>query len=244
MKKRCIILCLLPWAVAAVAGGNHPYRQVSGNRFTERVSLAGVEYRNISLSRQTIDLAGENVLIFAPETKGLAFTTGHSFLVHERPLLRIVHFGFDTTWFDIEYGNWRKKIDGSNKWMHKMDVAIGAGPAIHLSPFGRFEVHAYFHYSPTLSLVTHNFAGDEDGKFELVAGYAGYFSTGLALSWSAFSVGGEYRYGGGIYRGIRIPDVTVSLRDIDELLDIGIKDVLDRQRHTMRGWRVYLAFRF
>jgi hypothetical protein len=204
-----------------------------------------VEYRNFSRTAQTIDLAGKNTLLFAPTVHGVAFTTGHSFLFHERPLLRVIHFGFDVTWFDAEYAGWRHRIDGHGKWMHKLDVAIGVGPALHLSPVGRLGIHLYVHYDPTLSVVTHNFAGDEEGKFELVAGYASYFSTGLALSWDIFSIGAEYRHGGGVYRGIRIPDVTVTPdRIIDEILDLDIKDALDRQRHTMRGWRAYIGFRF
>jgi hypothetical protein len=238
MKRIVILLCALAPIVAGARGRHHDYTP------TERAGFRGAEYHNISLSWQTIDLAGKNVLIFAPTTRGIAFTTGHSFLVHERPLLRIINIGFDATWFDIEYGNWRKRIDGDHKWMHKADVAIGIGPALHLNPFGRFGVHAYFRYNPTFSTVTHNFAGDEDGKFELVAGFANYFTTGLAISWSAFSVGGEYRHGGGVYHGIRIPDVTLSPKDIDELLDLDIRDAFDRQRHTMRGWRVYFSLQF
>lgn len=184
------------------------------------------------------------MLIFSPVVRGIAFTTGHSFLLHEKPLLKVFHFGFDATWFDFGYGNWRHKVDGHGKWMHKIDAAIGAGPALHISPWRRFGIHTYIRYNPTLSIVAHNFAGDTDGKFELVAGYASYFSTGLALSWDAFSVGGEYLHGGGTYRGIRIPDVTVSPDNIDDLLDLDIKDALDKQRHTMRGWRAYISFRF
>lgn len=239
MKRIVILSCALLWVSAAAAQWGYHYRSP-----VERSSLAGVEYHNIALTWQTIDLAGKNTLLYAPTIRGIAFTTGHSFLVHERPVLRIVHFGFDATWFDIEYGRWQHRVDGNKKWMHKLDAGIGLGPAIHLSPFGRFGIHAYVHYQPTMSLVTHNFAGDEDGKFEIVTGFASYFSTGLAVSWDAFSVGGEYRHGGGTYRGLRIPDVTIALKDISELLDLDIHDALDKQRHTMRGWRLYVSFRF
>jgi hypothetical protein len=203
-----------------------------------------VEYHNISRTWQTIDLAGKNTLLFAPTIHGVSLTSGHSFLLHEQPLLRLIHFGFDVTWADIEYGNWQHKIDGNKKWMHKVDVAVGVGPALHVSPTRRLGLHVYWHYDPTLSTVTHNFAGSDDGKFELVAGYASYFSAGAALSWSVFSVGGEYRHGGGVYHGLRVPDVTVSPDAIDDLLDLQIKDALDKQRHVMRGWRLYLSFRF
>jgi hypothetical protein len=209
-----------------------------------RASLEGVEYHNISRTAQTIDLAGKNTLLYAPTVHGVALTTGHNFLFHEQPLWRFIHFGFDATWFDIEYGNWRRRIDGHAKWMHKLDMAVGLGPAVHFSPTRRMGVHAYYHYQPTLSLVTHNFAGNEEGKFELVAGYASYFSMGLAVSWSAFALGGEFRHGGGTYHGIRVPDITVSPDNIDELLNFDMKSALDRQRHTMRGWRIYLSFRF
>ena len=239
MKKLAIMLCIL--AGTAQAGAQWRYRH---NSPLDRSPIEGVEYHDISRTWQTIDLAGENTLLFSPTLRGIAITTGHSFLVHERPLLRIVHLGFDVTWFDIEYGGWRQRIDEHRRWMHKIDMAIGAGPAVHLSPSRRFGVHLYFHYDPTVSMVTHNFAGDEDGKFELVAGYASYFSTGLAVSWSAFAIGGEYRYGGGTYRGIRIPDITVNSGNIEDLIDFDPKTMLDRQRHTMRGWRAYISFRF
>jgi hypothetical protein len=203
-----------------------------------------VEFHHFALTSQKIDLIGKETLVFAPIIRGVALTTGHSFLVHEKPLARIARFGFDINWFDIEYGNWWKKIDSHNKWMHKLDLAMGIGPAVHLSPFDRIGVHGYFRYSPTISLVAHNFAGGEEGKFELVAGYASYFSAGLAVSWSAFSLGGEYRFGRGVYNGIRIPDVTVSPKEIDELANLNIKDVLDKERHRMSGWRLCFGFRF
>ncbi len=56
-------------------------------------------------------------------------------------MLRIIHNGFDATWFDIEYGNWRKREDNHRRWMHKLDMAVGAGPAILFSPFRRFGIH-------------------------------------------------------------------------------------------------------
>ncbi|MDR1671182.1 MAG: hypothetical protein LBR57_01540 [Alistipes sp.] len=243
MKRIAILLCALALVLASatIAGAQPATRH---NSPVKRSSIAGVEYHNISRTWQTIDLAGKNILIYAPTLRGVALTSGHSFLFHERPLLRFIHFGFDATWYDIEYANWLHHVDGHGKWMHKLDMAVGLGPAIHLSPTRRFGVHIYFHYNPTLSLVTHNFAGTDDGKFEVVVGYASYMATGLALSWDVFSLGGEYRHGGGRYHGIRIPDITVSPENITDLLDLRIKDALDNQRHTMRGWRVYLSFRF
>ena len=240
MNKLAIILCAVVVTVPTAA----QWRYNVNNSPKEHSTISGVEYHNFARTWQTIDLAGENMLLFSPTLRGIAFTTGHSFMVHERPLLRVIHFGFDVTWFDISFGSWRRHVDNHRRWMYKLDASIGAGPAIHISPMRRLGIHAYVHYTPTLSVVTHNFAGDEDGKFELVAGYASYFSTGLALSWDAFSIGGEYRHGGGTYRGIRIPDVTISPENIGELIDFRIKDALDKQRHTMRGWRFYIGFRF
>ncbi len=210
MKRIVILSCLLVWTGGILtAEAQWRYRNHSP---TQRASIEGVEYHNFARTWQNIDLAGKNTLMFAPTISGIAFTTGHGFLVHERPVLRIIHFGFDATWFDIEYGNWRRRIDGHGKWMHKIDAAIGAGPAIHLSPARRLGIHTYFHYNPTLSAVTHNFADDEDGKFEIVAGYSSYFSTGIVVSWDAFSIGGEYRHGGGTFHGIRIPEYHHSTR--------------------------------
>ena len=241
--RRIFFFSLAAMLLLSATGADAQWRYRHSSPVT-RTSIEGAEYHNFARTWQNIDIAGENDLLYSPVVRGIAFTTGHSFLVHRRPVLRVVHFGFDVTWFDIEYGNWRRRVEGKNKWMHKVDMSIGAGPAIHINPVDRLGLQLYFHYDPTLSAVAHNFAGVEDDKFELVAGYASYFSTGLALSWDIFSLGGEYRHGGGTYRGIRIPDVTISPENIDQLLDLNIKDALDRQRHRMSGWRVYLSFRF
>ena len=240
MKKEIMLLCAL--LGATTLGAQERYGDNTPERYA---GLPGVEFHHIARTHQKIDLVGENSLAFAPVLRGVALTTGHSFLVHEKPLARIIRFGFDAVWFDVEYGNWQKPVDNHKRWMHKLDLGMGIGPAVHLAPFDRLGVHAYFRYNPTLSLVAHNFAGDEGGKFELVAGYASYFSTGLAVSWSAFSLGGELRYGRGTYKGIRIPDVTVSSpQDVSQLIDLEITHALDKERHRMSGWRIYICFRF
>jgi hypothetical protein len=243
MKKFAILSCTLVCTLALTATA-FAQPVTRHNSPIKRTSVAGVEYHNISRTWQTIDLAGKNMLLYAPTLRGVALTTGHSFLLHSRPLLRIIHFGFDTNWFDIEYANWLKHVDGQGKWMHKLDMSVGIGPAIHLNPTRRLGVHFYYRFDPTLSLVTHNFAGAEDGKFEVVVGYASYLSAGMALSWSIFSLGGEFRHGSGRYHGIRIPDITISPENIEQIMDLRIKDALDHQRHSMRGWRVYFSFRF
>lgn len=244
IKKLTILLCILTWA--ACAGAQQTFRITRHGVLParERTIVSGVDYHNISRTWQKIDLAGENTLVFAPVLRGVAITSGHSFFFHDRPFLRIINLGIDMNWIDLEYGNWKKDIDGDGKWMHKVDLGIGGGPSIYLRPTRKMWIYAYFRYNPTVSLVAHNFAGDEDGKFELVVGYASYFSTGLGISWGPFSVSGEYRYGGGKYSGIRIPDVTISREDIDDLLGLTIRDALSKQRHTMHGWRLSFGFRF
>lgn len=131
--------------------------------------------------------------------------------------------------------------------------ALAAGPQIAGAQakhrYDRHDRSSHTERSSLAGVEYHNISRtwqkiDLAGKNTLVAGYASYFSTELAVSWDAFSFGGEYRHGGGTYRGIRIPDVTISPEHIEGLLDLSLKDALDKQRHTMRGWRLYLSFRF
>jgi hypothetical protein len=209
-------------------------------------SLAGVDYHTVGRAFQNISLVGTNAPDYSSTMKGFTFAVGHSFPLHQRPILKIVHVGLDVTWFDAEYGYWRRKLDEFRKWMYKLDVAVGVGPAIHLRPSGRlnrFAVHIYGRFHPTMSLVAHNIPVASGNRFELVSGYASYASTGVAVSWDAFSVGAEWRFGGGRYRGIRLADLTVSDDDASSF-GISPEDLLTHQRHRMRGSRLYVSFRF
>ncbi len=245
MKKIVFILCslLLSVGVASAKGDNPKEEKKSRSRSSQpsrSPGLEGVEYHNFGFSSQRVTLDGTDVLPFVPILKGGGLTTGHSFYFHRRPIRDVVRFGFDINWIAADYVSWKGRVEGRKKWIHKFDMGMGIGPSLHLTPFRDLGIHVFFRFDPTVSFIAHNCAGDVDGKFELVAGFASYFSTGVAVSWSAFSIGGEFRFGGGKYRGVRIPDVTISREEID----LGLDDALNRQRHKMRGYRVYLSFRF
>lgn len=248
MKKFVILLFLLLAAAAHLSARSYVVGEHrTSPRASRRSMLAGNAWHNLGFTHQKIDLAGTNTLKFAPRLKGVSISSGHSFMVHERPLWRVVHLGFDVAWVDAEVGRWSRQVDGARKWMQKFDLGIGAGPGVHISPGGRFGVHLYMRYMPTYSIVMHNFAGEEDGNLEIVQGLAQYIAGGLAVSWDAFSVGAEYRRGGGRYSGVKVPDITVDaggLELVEDLMNLRAKDALDKQKHTMRGLRLYISFRF
>lgn len=248
MKRSIIILVLLlACAAAADARSYITDRLHAPSNPWRRSTLAGNSYHNLALTWQKLDLIGTNTLTFAPQMRGLAITSGHSFMIHERPLWKIFHIGFDVTWIDAEGARWRRTIAKEHKWIQKLDLGIGAGPALHISPGGRFGMHLYARYMPTYSLLMHNFAGAEDGTFEVAQGLSRYFTSGFAISWDTFSVGAEYRHGTGRYRGVKIPDISLDggqIALIDNLLSLNLNDALDRQRINVHGLRVYLSFRF
>lgn len=234
MKNIVIILCALLWTGIASGEGNDSSRQ------PRRSGLEGVSFHNFGYSIQKVTLNGKHILDSTPTLTGVGLTTGHSFYAHRKPIGGMIRLGFDVVWFDFDYAMWKERISKRKKWVNKFDIGMGLGPAIHLFPVDDLGIHAYFRFDPTVSVLAHNCAGDEEGKFELMAGFATYFSTGAIVSWRVFSIGGEFRFGGGKYRAIRIPDVTVSRDEIDLNLD----DALNRQRQKMVGGRIYFGLRF
>jgi hypothetical protein len=176
------------------------------------------KYRNISFSSQAIGLDGSSVKGPASDF-GVAFTTGRSYIVHPNPVAGMLRFGIDATWTDLNYGNWDK--------VHKLDVALGVGPGIHINPVDKLGIHTYFRYNPTATLMA-----DIDGKnTNIMLGYSTYFTTGGAVSWGVISLGAEARFGGG--------ELT-SMKAGDEELEL----IQSKVKHKMSGYRVYVSFRF
>ena len=80
-----MLLCAL--LGATTLGAQERY---GDNTPEEYAGLPGVEFHHIARTHQKIDLVSENSLVFTPVLRGVALTAGHSFLVHEKPLARII----------------------------------------------------------------------------------------------------------------------------------------------------------
>jgi hypothetical protein len=177
---------------------------------------------------------------------GLGLSMGRSFILHKNPIGGIFRIGIDATWIDLNYGYWNRRMpnvtsQSRKSWMHKTDVGLGVGLGLHLNPVKRLGIHAYFRYNPTFSALFHNMLLDET---EIDGGYASYFTTGGAISWGVVSLGAEARFGGGTYHTLNTPELDYNGGIYDDDFKIEINNLFDKQKHKLKGLRVYVSFRF
>jgi opacity protein-like surface antigen len=196
------------------------------------------KFFNLNYSSQTVTFGNAGTESPASDL-GFGFATGRSYILHKKPIARMLRIGIDATWFDLNYGNWNQKTLDKKLWMHKVDIGMGVGLGVHVNPISRLGVHAYFRYNPTFSAVIQNMML---GEVEFDGGYASYFTTGGAISWGVISLGVEARFGGGTYHTLKAPEIEVDGLGDDD--DIDLKGALDNQKHKLKGCRAYISFRF
>lgn len=147
----------------------------------------------------------------------VSIARGNTYYLHKQPILGMIKFGLDWTFFDIavaqyEEDSW-ETFDDIN--IYKGEIAMQFGPSITVNPVDFLKVNLYFRYDPTYSMMFNT-----DGN-EFKGNYGSYFNTGLAASYKVISLGFEYRWGSTSYK-------------IDG----------DNQTWKTSGTYLYLSFRF
>ena len=146
------------------------------------------KYRNIGFVKSTMSQEG------FPDLKsnyGANLTFGRTYYLHKTPVLNLIKFGIDATWFDLNYTNFDilyEEEGYSEKYqLHQAEVAMQVGPSITLMPFPKFNIHTYFRYAPSFSC---NYVDEE-----FQGNYATFFVTGGTVSYKNFGLGMEARFG-------------------------------------------------
>lgn len=192
------------------------------------------KYRNISYSMQTLSSRVDNVNLNEKNNFGAAFTTGRTYFVHKTPILGMIRFGVDATWFDINYNNYSvlqtEHFDDETssiveKGIHQAEISVHTGPSVTINPISKLNVHLYFRYAPTFSGLYQN------GSF--LGNYASYFVTGGSVSYGVIGLGVEARFGSCNYNEL------FKLGDDDGFLTPSISGPLKTS-----GMRAYVSFRF
>lgn len=127
---------------------------------------------------------------------GAFMSVGQSFILHDEPVARMLRFGIDGTFLDLNYVYHKPKSDALTPAIHQAEAGLGVGPAIHVNPFAELGIHAYFRFNPSFSAMYVKYDSDtidDTGYY----GYATYFTTGAAVSWNLVSFGVEARWGKG-----------------------------------------------
>lgn len=138
---------------------------------------------------------------------GLSITRGRTYMLHKKPIARLLSIGLDVSFCDLTYSNYTMEGmdwgDGSEDYdetygssesvdMHKAEYAFLVGPSITITPGKSLTVAAYARYAPSFSCiyVDNSFYGN----------YATVFNVGASLTWKKIGVGIEARMGSCKYK--------------------------------------------
>ena len=167
-----------------------------------------------------------------------SLTYVHTYMLHKRPIARMMGVGLDVGFFDATYSNYT--IDNMDEWgmvdpddfdathdpskridvpMHKVEYSLQVGPSITVTPGKNFTFSAYARYAPTFTgiYIEYNFYGN----------YASMFNLGASVAWKNIGVGIESRMG----VGCRYRDFT------------GGEDLMASKLRTS-GFRAFLQIRW
>ena len=206
MKKTILLIAMLFACMANYAQDDHADKV--------RSTYINIGYAESKLSQDDF-----------PQLKcdwGAFFSVGKTFYLHKEPILGLLKFGIDATWFDLTYASYKVPTHGdNNETFHHGEASIHVGPSVTVSPLSGLNVCGYFRYAPTFSGL---YANDE---FNCC--YATRFVGGASVSYRFFGVGIESRFGGCKYKPFSYN---------------GKDDDVDKVTTSLTGYRVYITFRF
>lgn len=194
----------------------------------QRVWQNRKKYFNFNYSQQELKIEGADSKL--KSDWGAGISTGRTYYLHKRPILGMIKFGLDWTYFDLNVGSYSIEDSGYaepdemgmeseeivEKYdLYKMEAGMHFGPSITINPVGRLKVAAYFHVVPSYS------AYYIDSSFE--GNYATYFTYGASVSYGVISIGAEQRWG----------DTKIKSEEDSEKI-----------KYNNKGARFYLSFRF
>ena len=178
---------------------------------------------------------------------GASLTVGRTYFLHKEPIARMIRFGIDATWFDLNYTNYKLqyKYTGSDYGgyyeedeetysYHQADIAMQVGPSISINPIDKLNVHAYFRYAPSFSIL---YADSFFGS------YASHFVTGAAIYYNWIGLGMEARFG-----NANLKEFGGSSEDSGDYYGGDYYGEGSSSSYKLKskfsGFRVYVTFRF
>lgn len=166
-------------------------------------------YANIAYVTQTLsDTEGEAEY----EGKwGASISWGRTFFLHKKPIARMMKFGVDWSWLDINASQY--SFIGSELFKEKErynlfhgDAGMQVGPSFTINPVHHLKLSVYYRLTPSYSMLY--FMEDE----EIYNSFALFTNMGASISWKLISLGIEMRSGkadyGEVYYGKFSPDYT------------------------------------
>lgn len=159
---------------------------------------------------------------------GASISWGKTFYLHRKPIGRVLKFGLDWTWLDLNGACFEQDMysifDGDyHETLYQLDAGMQFGPSITVNPVDHLKISTYFRVTPTFATVY----AVENELF--LKNYATYLNAGLSVAWRLLSLGVEYRTG------------KASYDDLGELSELMPGVAIDL---NTTSWRMYFGFRF
>ena len=203
MKKILLVLVLLGFGLSSVmaqeADAIKKKRDEKMYLKYNKVWNDRKQYFNFSYANQTISSV-ENGAEYKSDWAA-ALTSGKTFYLHKRPLARMIKFGLDWTWFDLNAAQYSfvdtelfKDRERNN--LYQAEIGMHVGPSVTINPVHHLKVSAYYRLAPSYSAL---FDADDEGFYH---NFCLFNTVGAAISWKVLSVGIEMRSGKANYDGI------------------------------------------
>ena len=232
MKKFLLVLVMLGFGLSSVmaqeADSQKKQRDEKMYLKYNKVWNDRKQYFNFSYATQT--LSSEEIGVEYKADWAAAISSGKTFYLHKKPLARMIKFGIDWTWFDLnaaQYSYVDSEIfkDRERYNLYQAEVGMHVGPSITINPVHHLKLSLYYRLAPSYSLL---FDADNES---LHHNFGLFNSMGGAISWKLLSVGIEMRSG------------KVEYNDI-EFGDFDSDTASDNQKLKTETVRFYFGFRF
>ncbi len=143
---------------------------------------------------------------------GAFYSKGKTYFLHD-PIGRMLRFGINATWCDLNYQQYSIGKGHDKQTSHQAEFALGVGPSVTFMPVGKLALQGYFEYRPTFAALYDDF---DDEVENVYINYASVWAYGATLSWSRIGVGVEYRWGDVDYKCIHTSlDVDKDMLNMD-----------------------------
>lgn len=219
--------------------------------WNDRAKYFNIYYVNQSISQEDIDGTWKNDF-------GVALAMGKTFYLHKKPILGMIKFGIDWSYFDLNFAkytdNWgffngdAEYYGGGNYYyddyaygiepedIYQAEIGTAIGVSVTVNPYDHIKAAGYFRVVPSYSMLyaAEDFSGS----------YGTFFLAGGSVAYKAISLGIEARWGKAKY------DSMLNLDDLDDIDEsMSDDDIFEGNYDGSSKWktgsvRFYISFRF
>lgn len=225
--------------------------------WNDRAKYFNIYYVNQSISQEDIDGTWKNDF-------GVAMAMGKTFYLHKKPILGMIKFGIDWSYFDLNFAKYTDNwgfFNGEGEYgydnyyydygygytddsyyglepedIYQAEIGTAIGVSVTVNPYDHIKAAGYFRVVPSYSMLyaAEDFSGS----------YGTFFLAGGSVAYKAISLGIEARWGKAKY------DSMLNLDDLDDIDEsMSTDDIFEGNYDGSSKWktgsmRFYISFRF